>query len=64
MKLKIELTDRYGVASTAEQYIDLANETSVQDAFVTFMRLLERGGWDMPEDLKDEVVNHLAERDA
>ena len=64
MKLKIELTDRYGVASTAEQYIDLANEDSVQDAFVTFMRLLERGGWDMPEELKDEVGNGWATNSA
>ena len=64
MKLKIELTDRYGVASTAEQYIDLNNEDSVQDAFVTFMRLLERGGWTIPADLKEEIVNHTAGKQA
>lgn len=64
MKLKIELTDRYGVSSTAEQFIDLNNEDSVKDAFATFMRLLERGGWEMPEDLKEEVILHQAGKDA
>lgn len=63
MKLKIELTDRYNVTSSAEHYIDLTNETSVQEAFITLVRVLERGGWTVPADLKEEMVNYFAGKD-
>lgn len=63
MKLKIELTDKFNVTSTVEQYIDLANPRSVQDAFVAVMRILERGGWVVPADLAEGMAEHTAGKD-